>query len=275
MPHLFTICGSLRAESHNSALLNVAEAEVRRLGATVERYGALRSLPHFDQDLENALPPEVNALKEAVTAADGIIIATPTYNGALPGALKDWLDWLSRPLGKSILTGKPVAVVTSSIGPNAGNASADYLERICKAFRAQFVYPITSVPSVQTTLDDGRPDDIISALINETAQAILLTIRGAQVVDNAERNRFELIIDDQVTSYSNYRSGTIGNAPVVELPHTVTEPEHRAQGMAAFLTRSLLDLIAQSETGTRVNPSCDFVAQYIAQHPKYQPLLQG
>ena len=116
MPHFFTICGSLRSGSYNGALLRTAEAEIVRLGATFDRFEGVRTIAHFDQDHEDPFPDEILAVRDAVTRADGIIIATPAYNGALPGALKDWLDWMSRPLGKSVVTGKPLAILTSSIG---------------------------------------------------------------------------------------------------------------------------------------------------------------
>jgi uncharacterized protein len=61
---------------------------------------------------------------------------------------------------------------------------------------------------------------------------------------------------------------------VVELPHTVTERPNGGQGMASFLTRSILDRIAATES-QRVLPSCHFVAEYIQTHPKYQHLLAG
>ena len=274
MPHFLSVCGSLRAGSFNSILLATAEAELTRLGGSVERYTAIGTLPHFDQDREDPVPDDIAALRQAVLDTDGVLIATPTYNHAVTGALKDWIDWLSRPPGKSVLAGKPVAVITSSIGPNAGSASAEYLERIAKAFRAHVVYPITSIASVHATLnDENSPDEPTMARLNETAQALMLTARGAQVVDNEARSRYELVIDGNVVGYSQYRTNTIAGVPAVELFHTVTKPPNGGQGMAAFLTHTILDRIAATDDGRRVIPSCHFVADYIDAHPRYQPLL--
>jgi len=274
MPNVLSVCGSLRAGSFNSILLATAEAEVTRLGGSVERYTAIAGLPRFDQDLEEPVPDAVAALRRAVLAADGVLIATPTYNHAITGALKDWIDWLSRPPGKSVLAGKPVAIITSSIGPQAGSPSAEYLERITRAFRAQVVHPITSIAHVHTTLDEkSSPDEPTTARVNETAQALMLTVRGAQVVDNEARSRHELVIDGNVVGYSQYRTNTIAGVPAVELFHTVTEPPNGGQGMAAFLTRTILDRIAVVDDSRCVIASCHFVADYIAAHPKYLSLL--
>ncbi len=272
-PHFLTVCGSLRSGSYNAALLRTAEAEFTRLGISFERHDAIRDIPHFDQDLESEPPAVVTELREKVTAADGVLFVTPAYNGAVTGVLKDWIDWSSRPIGKGVLATKHIGIITASIGPNGGSQAAEYLERIGRAFKANVVSPILSVPSVQTTLDEASvPNDAVTALVNEVAQALVLSARGAEVFDNVAKERYELHIDGIVTGYSNYIVESVGDLSVVELPHTVTERPNGGQGMASFLTRSILDRIAATES-QRVLPSCHFVADYIHAHPKYQHLL--
>jgi chromate reductase, NAD(P)H dehydrogenase (quinone) len=113
---ILTISGSLRAASHNTALLRAA-AELAPAGVEVVPYEGLDQLPHFNEDHESGPPaPAVARLREAVAAADLVLISTPEYNGSLPGHLKTAVDWASRPFGQgSALWGKPVAVIGASV----------------------------------------------------------------------------------------------------------------------------------------------------------------
>jgi chromate reductase len=114
------LAGSLRRHSWNRLLLLAAAAQAPA-SLQLELYDALAAVPLFDEDLESrdpAGPAGVQALRAAVAAADGVVIATPEYNQAIPGVLKNALDWLSResPVGE-VLAGKPVAVLGASSGP--------------------------------------------------------------------------------------------------------------------------------------------------------------
>ena len=114
--HFVTVCGSLRSGSFNAALLRVAEAELVRLGGTFDRYDEIREIPPYDEDLDTDPPPLISELRAAVAASDGVLSASPAYNGAITGALKDWVDWMSRPFGHCALGGKHVGINTASIG---------------------------------------------------------------------------------------------------------------------------------------------------------------
>jgi len=110
------ISGSLRRESHNSALLRAA-AERLPAGVELIPYGRLAEIPPYDEDAEvRHVPEPVRELREAILNADAVLIATPEYNHSIPGQLKNALDWASRPAGKSALNGKPAAVVGASTG---------------------------------------------------------------------------------------------------------------------------------------------------------------
>jgi chromate reductase len=110
------ISGSLRRGSHNTSLLGAA-AELLPPGVELHIYDGLRELPPYDADLDlKPGPPAVARLREAIASADGVLIATPEYNGSIPGALKNALDWASRPFPDSSLRGKPVAVIGASTG---------------------------------------------------------------------------------------------------------------------------------------------------------------
>lgn len=110
------ISGSLREESHNSALLRAA-AERLPAGAELVRFERLREIPPYDEDAEvQGVPDSVRELREAIAGADAVLVATPEYNHSIPGQLKNALDWASRPAGHSALSGKPAAAIGASTG---------------------------------------------------------------------------------------------------------------------------------------------------------------
>src|SRR3954453_18500356 len=109
------ISGSLRRGSHNRKLLRAAGALLPPGGELVE-WDGLAGLPAFDEDLENAPPEPVLELFAAIEDADALLIATPEYNSSLPGALKNAIDWASRPFPENVLRNKPAVVVGASTG---------------------------------------------------------------------------------------------------------------------------------------------------------------
>jgi chromate reductase len=109
------ISGSLRRGSHNRKLLRAAGALLPP-GVELVEWDGLAGLPAFDEDLENTPPAPVKAFFEAIESADALLIATPEYNASLPGALKNAIDWASRPFPDNVLRYKPTAVVGASTG---------------------------------------------------------------------------------------------------------------------------------------------------------------
>ena len=107
------IAGSLRSGSHNAQLLRLVAEELPH-GVELVVFDGLAEIPAFDQDLEDLAPDAVDGLKAAIADADVILIATPEYNSSIPGALKNALDWVSRPLAESPIRRKPVAVIGAS-----------------------------------------------------------------------------------------------------------------------------------------------------------------
>ena len=127
---ILTISGSLRAASHNTALLQAA-AELAPDGVEVVPYTGLGGLPHFNEDHESGpAAPEVARLREAIASADLVLISTPEYNGSVPGHLKTAVDWASRPFGQeSALWGKPVAVIGASTTDYGAVWAQDHLRK--------------------------------------------------------------------------------------------------------------------------------------------------
>jgi chromate reductase len=110
------IVGSLRRDSYNAMLMRAA-AELLPPDAELVLFDALDEIPAFNEDLEDGpVPDAVTALKEAIAEADGVLFATPEYNGSIPGFLKNALDWVSRPFENNPLRNKPAAVMGASTG---------------------------------------------------------------------------------------------------------------------------------------------------------------
>ncbi len=118
MTTLIGLSGSLRRGSFNTALLRTA-ATLMPADATLEIH-TLHDIPLYDADLEASagLPERVAALKEAIVAADGLLLATPEYNNGIPGVFKNGIDWLSRPASdiKRVFGDKPVGLIGASPG---------------------------------------------------------------------------------------------------------------------------------------------------------------
>jgi chromate reductase, NAD(P)H dehydrogenase (quinone) len=113
---LLGISGSLRRDSHNTRLLRVA-AQLAPPPAELELFDGLKDVPPYDEDDDvDPAPEPARRLRQAIAAADALLIATPEYNSSLPGQLKNALDWASRPFPDNVLRNKPVAVIGASTG---------------------------------------------------------------------------------------------------------------------------------------------------------------
>lgn len=109
---VIALVGSLRKESFNMQLAQTIQE--RYADKFTLEIADLRSLPYFDQDVENDPGEAVTQFKRSVKEADAVLIVTPEYNWSVPGVLKNALDWLSRV--DKVLIGKPVMVAGVSTG---------------------------------------------------------------------------------------------------------------------------------------------------------------
>jgi chromate reductase, NAD(P)H dehydrogenase (quinone) len=177
------LSGSLRRDSHNTSLLRAA-AKALPPGVELELFDGLADLPHYDADLDvdPALDP-VERLREAIADVDGVLIATPEYNGSIPGALKNALDWSSRPFPDNALRGKPAAVVGASTGMFGAVWAQAEVRKVLKTIGADVLDGELPVPHAHLAFgDDGHLADAGMRDALGELVAVLATRAGAAEV---------------------------------------------------------------------------------------------
>jgi chromate reductase len=123
--------GSLATASINRLL---AKALVRLAPRELQmKEISFKELPLYSQDYDASYPPVATAFKNAIAAVDAVVFVTPEYNRSIPGALKNAIDWASRPYGTNAFTRKPSAVIGTSPG-KIGTAVAQQHLRSILAF---------------------------------------------------------------------------------------------------------------------------------------------
>jgi NAD(P)H-dependent FMN reductase len=121
---LLALSGSLRSKSSNTELLRAAAA-LAPDAVDIVLHDGIGKLPHFNPDLEDALPPTVVDLRARVAAASGLLISCPEYAHGVPGSFKNALDWL---VGGPEFVHKPIALFNAS--PRASFAQESLAETI-------------------------------------------------------------------------------------------------------------------------------------------------
>lgn len=168
------IAGSLRKDSINMAALRAAK-QLTPEGMELEIFDLI-NVPMFNADLEASLPESVKELKSQIKSADAILFVTPEYNYSIPGVLKNAIDWASRPYGDNSWEGKPVAIMSASIGI-FGGARAQYHLR--QMFIFLDMYPINRpevmIGKAKEKFDEqgNLTDEETKKRISELLQALL------------------------------------------------------------------------------------------------------
>ncbi len=174
---ILAIPGSTRRDSHNVRLLRHIAGRAP-LGVEVDLWDGLKSIPPYDEDDDVApAPPAVASLREAIAAADGIVIATPEYNSSIPGVLKNAIDWASRPRASTSLQNKPVVVVGASTGSFGAVWAQAELRKVLGSAGARVVDGGLAVARAHEAFDsdgtlsspelEGRCEHTLEALIAE------------------------------------------------------------------------------------------------------------
>ncbi|MFT4268651.1 MAG: NADPH-dependent FMN reductase [Xenophilus sp.] len=155
---LLAISGSLRHDSHNTAVLRSLQPLLPP-SASIELF-PLNDVPLYNADLDEDDPPQcVARLKDAIRAADGIghLLARVQLRYGMPGVLKNAIDWASRPGFVSPLKGKPALIMTASPGTAGGvRAQAQIRDALAATLARPIVRQHVTIANVATRLRDGR-----------------------------------------------------------------------------------------------------------------------
>jgi NAD(P)H-dependent FMN reductase len=172
---IIAISGSLRAASHNTAVLHAA----RRLaptGVEIVLFEGTGQLPFFNSDLEGErLPEVVTRFRTAIGAADGLLISSPEYARGVSGVMKNALDWL---VGSHEFPGKPVALINTS--PRATHA-LESLTITLQTMSAQLVRDASiTLPLLDTANDaDSIPaNPAFAGALRGALERFVLAIRA-------------------------------------------------------------------------------------------------
>ncbi|MDQ1582137.1 MAG: hypothetical protein QOF36_191 [Microbacteriaceae bacterium] len=166
----------MRVGSVNSAVLRVA-AELVPAPFTPVHYRDLGVLPHFNPDLDrDPLPSAVAQLREAIAEASAVLVSTPEYAGALPGAFKNLLEWT---VGGVEISGKPTGWINPSTGPTGAAGTYASLRTVLRYTDAGIVEAACAdVPVTRSQIDeDGRISDAgIRAGIGGVVDALIASV---------------------------------------------------------------------------------------------------
>ena len=177
--HVLVLVGSLRPDAFNAQL---AEAAVGHLPGDTEVtvFAGLGELPHYAEHLdeEGSVPQIANELREAVAAADAIVVTTPEYNGSVSSVIKNAIDWVSRPRGSAALAGKPAAVLAASASPRGGLWAREDAVKVLTVAGAEVLAETVGVGSAGKAFAEGRlvdagHDQAVGALIDQLVEPLL------------------------------------------------------------------------------------------------------
>lgn len=187
-PKVLAIAGSLRAQSYTTRILRTALAGAERAGAEVT-FADLRDfpMPIYDPDAHEreGFDPTALEFQGIVAAHDGFLVTTPEYNGSVSAALKNAIDWASRPSDvrprSTVFLGKTAAIMTASPGRFGGLRCLNHLRAILTSVGVHVLPTEIAVPNVHEMFD-GDGEVLLDAATLETIEGLgeaLVRVLGA------------------------------------------------------------------------------------------------
>ena len=188
---LLAFSGSLRVGSFNQRLVRLAADAARQAGAEVTeiRLGDF-TLPIYDPQIEAAgVPDSALELKRLFTTHHGFLIASPEYNGSVSGALKNAIDWASRPSQGEPETAlrafrtKVAGIMSASIGPFGGLRGLMHLRQILSTIQVLVVPEQVAVPFAHKAFDG---DELVEAMPRQLLQPLARRVVQLAALSTAE-----------------------------------------------------------------------------------------
>lgn len=182
MVRLVGFAGSLRKGSYNRALLAAAVRAMPE-GSTLEAL-SIDDVPLYDADVETneGIPASVALIKDRIAVADGLVIATPEYNGGIPGVAKNVIDWISRPPDdmKRVTHGKPVALIGATPGGLGTALSQAAWQQVLRTLRLRVFTqngPFYVSSAAKSFDETGKPSDELAERIAGYMAAFVASLR--------------------------------------------------------------------------------------------------
>jgi NAD(P)H-dependent FMN reductase len=172
---VLAFAGSTRKDSYNKKLIQAAAEMARQKGAKVTLIDLSDySMPFYDADLETkqGLPAHAKKLRDLMLQNDVLMIASPEYNGSIPGILKNAIDWTSRDekgqFSSDPYKGKKIAIMSASPGKGGGARALVHLRAILQGVGGDVVGTQVSVPEANKAFDDKGK--LVSAELSKKLQ---------------------------------------------------------------------------------------------------------
>lgn len=160
------VVGSLRKDSVNRIF---AKALGKLARPKLEfHFVEIGDLPLYNQDLEGDLPASVQRFKREIEAADAVLLVTPEFNRSFSAALKNAIEWGSRPWGKNSWAGKPAAIIGATLGAVGTAAAQSQLRSVAGAIGLHVIVN----PEIYLNFREGQ---VVNGEIAEEGLKQLLT----------------------------------------------------------------------------------------------------
>ncbi len=168
------LTGSLRQRSF-SRQMGRAASRLSPRGMTLSIV-EIGDMPHYNEDLESSPPAAFTRFRERIRAADAVLFVTPEFNRGIPGVLKNAVDVGSRPWGKSIWSGKPAAVISTSPGTVGGFGAHHQLRQVLMGVNmSTMAYPEAYIGGVAKLFDEAG--ELVDASTREFVTGFLRSFR--------------------------------------------------------------------------------------------------